>query len=80
MDVFSLEDDEYEGLFLTQESKEKEKDFDEKKVREVEQFLGVEPMDFSSPCSSLLQRRVYTPQCSDVSSDEEFAEVVEGRR
>ena len=71
MEVFSLEDEEYGGLFLTQESKENEDYLMEKKVGEDELFLGVEPCDFTSPVTSVRQK--YTPVCSDV-SDNEFEE------
>ena len=60
MDVFSLEDEEYEHLFITQSSDNSEKN-----------AILEDPNDFSSPCVSLVpQRANIEARYSDISDDE----------
>ena len=71
MDQFSLEDDEYSGLFITQESCENNNDKGNKSDVEEDTFLGLDLADFQSPCSSFVKgQNSYQPQCSDISDDE----------
>ena len=68
MEVFSLEDDDCNELFITQESKE------DSGVKTVEggQFLGHDVFDFKSPCTSFVTKKeAYVPECEDI-SDSEF--------
>ena len=73
--MFSLEDEEGNNLFITQESSEK--------IEEVvhsdssENFLGIDPMDFKSPCASFVadHSSLYQNEFSDI-SDDELQEVV----
>ena len=66
-EIFSLEDDDYGGLFITQESKED-------KVPEINKdnlFLGVEETDFESSCSSLVgNNSLLNCHYSDISDEE----------
>ena len=70
MDVFSLEEDDGNELFITQEQKDlcvKEDKVDD----QSDTFLGVDVMDFQSPCSSVLKRTdKYQPEFSDISDGE----------
>ena len=72
MELCTLEDEDYDSMFLTQESgggisKESEKENAEKGV-----FLGVGVSDFRSPCKSLVSDD-FQPDCSDI-SDVEMAD------
>ena len=70
MEVFSLEEDDGNELFITQESKENVFEMD-KSEEESENFLGLDTMDFQSPCSSILSKSdKYQPVCSDISGDD----------
>ena len=70
--VFSLEDDDCNDLFITQEAKSDENLVNEmaKSDGEYDSFLGVEAMDFASPCVSVVQGldSVYP----DISEAEDF--------
>ena len=74
-ELFSLEDDDYGDLFITQESsKSSEMPLDmDKSCDESELFLGVEPADFKSPCLSQVGP-IRNPMYSDISDDEVFEE------
>ena len=75
MNLFSLEEDDGNELFLTQVCKE-HKGGD---VGEDDEFLrlmnssqlGIRATDFQSPCVSLRERKNYDPVYEDI-SDEEF--------
>ena len=71
MDYFSLEDDDGDYLFFTQESKESDVNTPEKMDIDGESFLGLPKTDFSSPCTSLT-RNVTASQYLDISDDESF--------
>ena len=72
MEVFSLGDDQYEGMFITQEpSKRSDSEENSNKSEESSLFLGVEDTDFGSP--SVLPtaaKEKYRPEFSDISDDE----------
>ena len=62
MDVFSLEDDDAAGLFITQSS-----------PSHVSNVITGNPSDFSSPCVSLIsQSSGVELQYSDISDDDAF--------
>ena len=72
MDVFSLEEEEGNELFLTQETKESVSNDREKVHSQESDFLGLNVMDFQSPCVSLVQtKQDYQQEYSDI-SDVEF--------
>ena len=60
MEVFSLEDEDYSGMFLTQSSH-----LDN--ISDNSMILP-DPMDFGSPCVSLISKT--QPHYSDISEDE----------
>ena len=70
MDVFSLKDEDTSGLFNTQESNNNSYLIEEKSDDENCYFLGLSADDFTSPCPLIVSKKVYTPQCSDISDDE----------
>ena len=71
LNVFSLEDDDYSELFITQQPREILWDVMENdKSDECSSVLGVKPMDFSFPCSSLIKKN--DNQHLDISDAEEF--------
>ena len=71
MEVFSLEDDEYNGLFITQQSNEISDVSDVKNEEDSGVFLGGDSFDFGAPCVSLMPKvEPYNPQCKDISEDE----------
>ena len=77
MEVFSLEDDGCNELFITQESKQKEECNVSENVGESGEFLGIDPFDFQSPCTSVHKSEAtYQPQYSDVSDEESTSEMV----
>ena len=80
MEVFSLEDDSCSQLFITQESKDKQDSKDIKTDEEDGQFLGLDPFDLQSPCSSIIDRKEkYQPACENISDDEmEFCDGFQG--
>ena len=66
MELFSLEEDEGNELFITQTPSEK---------KDEDKFGGIlgDPMDFSSPCKSVIGEGNNTSQqYSDISDDENF--------
>ena len=66
MEFFSLEDDDGDELFLTQRSAQ------DNKVCENVGILG-DPMDFSSPCTSIITPPPgQVPVYSDISDVEDF--------
>ena len=70
MEIYSLEEDEGNELFITQESNNVVAEMD-KSVDESDLFLGIDEMDFQSPCSSLLPDKTnYNPDYSDISDCE----------
>ena len=84
MDVFLLEDDDCNELFITQTSKgdackAEDKEEDEMEVFD-DLFLGVKPDDFASPSVKIVDKG---PHYSDISEAEEEAfeamEVNDGR-
>ena len=77
MDVFSLEEEEYDRVFLTQESRGTISNNGVQESCEKEEFLGLDPTDFQSPCASVT--KLYMPVYSDV-SDEEFEEKKDNGR
>ena len=64
MDVFSLEDEEYSDMILTQSSK----------LSDVSNNGGIlpDPMDFEMPCISLICKS--QPQYSNI-SDDDFVDI-----
>ena len=77
-DFFSLEDDEYGDLFITQESNENSVS---EVVRNEEEVgvLGVSATDFQSPCHSLFDKsHGFLPHYSDISDDENDFEEESG--
>ena len=76
MEVFSLEDDDFNELFITQESKDLVEEKPKQEVNESGAILGLDLFDFASPCSSVVKRQaMYEPQTSDV-SDDDFTEKI----
>ena len=65
METFSLEDDEYCGLFITQEPSQRNELIREKSGVEDGEFLG----DMTSPCVSL-RMKSFNSVFSDISDDE----------
>ena len=80
MEVFSLEEEECGGLFLTQQSNINEGDEQEDENSgengDDKSFFGLSASDFTSPCVSLVGRNVpNVPQYSDISEgDEDFVD------
>ena len=68
MEVFSLEDDAYEQMFITQESKDDKIGVQEKD--ENDSFLGMDVMDFSPSPSFVVRNDEAKPHYSDISEDE----------
>ena len=71
MDTFSLEEDDYGDLFITQEvnngdGKELVKNFDNQ-----DDFLGLNPHDFQSPCKSVVGAKLNECHYLDISDFEE---------
>ena len=66
MDVFSLEEEDANELFITQKAKgvcDNEEFSDENN-----NILGLDVMDFRSPCVSIIRpKEAYSPECSDIS-------------
>ena len=72
MDTFSLEDDDYGDMFITQSSKDNDEIVPDDDNSNKELFLGLLKIDFSSPCSSLLKDQSDSShQYSDISDYEE---------
>ena len=74
MEVFSLEEDEGDSLFITQEPSDKNGDVVHSDSSE--DFLGLDQMDFQLPCVSIRSDRSssYQNNFSDI-SDDEFQQV-----
>ena len=72
MELFSLEDEYGDELFITQnprDSNVEDKEFSQSDGNEG--FLGVNPRNFQSPCSSLVNRvQGVRPVYEDISDDE----------
>ena len=69
--VFSLEDDDYGDLFITQKSNVVQESIEKDENDDSGLFLGVAELDFKSPCKKLipmdgLKNAIY----SDISEDE----------
>ena len=72
MDTFSLEDDDYGDMFITQSSKDNVEIVPDDDNSNKELFLGLSKNDFSSPCSSLLKGQSDSNhQYSDISDYKE---------
>ena len=72
MDNFSLEDDDYGDMFITQNSKDNIEIVPDDDNSNKELFLGLLKNDFSSPCLSLLKGQSDSShQYSDISDYEE---------
>ena len=73
MDVFLLEEDEeFNNLFITHTPRDEAQDTTGNSNscgENTEKFLGLSPMDYQSPCSSLIKRN-NVPHYSDISDDE----------
>ena len=68
MDTFSLEEDEdFANIFITQEPSNDGSKNNSVSDGKSDEFLGLDPMDFTSPCSSLING---VPHYSDISNDE----------
>ena len=68
MEVFSLEDDDYGDTFITQTPSSDSN----VELSQENQILG-DPMDFQSPCLTVLNKdNVVTAQYSDISDTEDF--------
>ena len=78
MDTFSLEDDDYDDLFITQSSKEDDNSNVTVNGSQENMFSGVKENDFSSPCSSILNGNCDSANAySDISDyEDESNEVV----
>ena len=70
--VFSLEDEDYNHMFITQECKNNENSVMEVEESdgELDKFLGVSATDFSSPCVSIVKG--VKPVYSDISDDDDY--------
>ena len=79
LDLFSLEDDEFSELFITQEpsvNNHEDEDKDQESIEMDNNFqFGKASNDFSSPCVSLVRRNMpELPHYSDISDDENVFE------
>ena len=71
MEVFSLEYEDYNVLFITQESKDNNDIEGTKTVSENDSGFGIDPFDFTSPCKSFIDgKEAYAAGCSNVSEEE----------
>ena len=77
-ELFSLEDDEWSELFITQELRNNIAEIlektDENLPMECGKFLGTYGNDFASPCTSVVQKGnmlIYP----DISDDEDFQKL-----
>ena len=75
MEVFSLEEEECGGLFLTQNSRnhngESEEFANKEDKSREDNFFGMDPFDFTSPCVSMICRNTERNTLySDISDDE----------
>ena len=72
-EVFSLEDDDYESMFITQEVSNSQNLVGELDKSEEGDglFLGLSKTDFVSPCVSQV-KPLHDPMYSDISDDEVF--------
>ena len=78
MDVFSLEEEDCGGLFLTQQSSSSQLEGKKDEENEMETtFLGLRSDDFQSPCASLVTKsQAVGGAYSDISEEEcEFEET-----
>ena len=70
-DLFSLEDEDYNELFIAQQPSRNISDLMDKSVENldsgVDSFLGLSADDFMSPCVSLASKDKFNPQYSDIS-------------
>ena len=74
MACFSLEDDDYGDMFITQSchnSVEDKDELDNAMEQEDDLFLGVEPTDFDSPMKSIVSEKHDVNAYSDISDWEE---------
>ena len=79
MDMFSLDDDNFRDLFITQSSNSYQDNVKSgQNDMEVDEdlFLGVKETDMSSPCTSLVENKAVT-KYSDISDWEESEETIE---
>ena len=71
--MFSLEEDDNEGLFLTQQPREvSESEICEAEVGENTQVFGIDGLDFTSPNVSVI--RGASAEYSDISDADDFQE------
>ena len=71
MENFSLEDDDYGDLFITQSSNDNGGSRLIQESSENDKFLGLNAGDFQSPCTSLVKSHLHSSQYSDISDCEE---------
>ena len=80
--MYSLEDDDYGDMFITQSSKEYDYS-DKSEVVSMEGdenlFLGVNTTDFTSPCKSVLDNGKQDSMYSDISDFEENDKNMENK-
>ena len=67
MDTYSLEDDDFGDLFITQSSTTGSDVVDNKNEEENQLFWGLNPMDMQSPCTSYVSNNVTENDYSDIS-------------
>ena len=75
-EVFSLEDDDYGDMFITQSGGQSDNLCNEveKSNKESGLFLGLEETNFSTPCVSQF-KSVHNPVYSDISDDKVFEDI-----
>ena len=71
MDTFSLEEDDYGDLFIMQEVNNGDGKELVKNVDNQDDFLGLNPHDFQSPCESVVGAKLNECHYSDISDFEE---------
>ena len=67
MELFSLEEDDGNDLFITQESS-----YDRNNLQNCDKYLGKDATDFQSPCVSVIDK--FKLQYSDI-SDDDFMDI-----
>ena len=74
-EIFSLEDDDYGDMFITQSGGNNQNLATEldKSSKDDVLFLGLEQADFTSPCVSQF-KSVHDPSYSDISGEEDLAD------
>ena len=71
MENYSLEDDDFGDMFITQSSNDNGGDSLLMEMEESGNFLGIDRFDFQSPCSTLLRSESDVAHYSDISDFED---------